>query len=696
MTVSHGGIWGCANGMYNPLLAGFMTYIAIEGEAARDLDGSIGREWLVVNGIGGYASGTVSGINTRRYHGLLMAAIRPPVQRMALLVRLDATLYAGDATYELATAEYTDGTIFPSGYRLLESFVLEDGVPTWHYVAGPYVLKVSVWMVPGRNITVVRYKLVAGGDSVELSLRPLTAARDHHSLQRGNREYVPGVDVVEDGVLVRSEPPLWLIARGASFHPAGDWYWNYLVREERARGYDSTEDLFQPGTFRTVLQPGGSLTLIASAQDPAEGFPDLDGALVTRRNLAAHLAASASPSAHLFDHRLTELKLALREAAEAFVVQRHTGTLDSREACSVIAGYHWFTDWGRDAMICLPGLLLVTGHAERAAGLLRTFAQAIDQGMIPNRFPDTGEQIEYNTADATMWFFQAIQQTLAALPDVESQALLRDLYPELVGVIDWHLRGTRYGIGVDPQDGLLFAGVAGTDGTLPTQLTWMDARTEHQVITPRIGKPVEINALWIDALTLMAQWALTMGEDPAPYRGAALQARGSFASRFWYAEGGYLFDVIDGPNGDDSSLRPNQLIALGRQTALLPDSQAASALQAVTDALLTPYGLRTLAPSDSHYGGRCAGNQATRDLAYHQGTVWPWLLGPYVDSYMRLYPVDQDFLAALLLPFSDHLLDAGLGSISEIFDGDAPHLARGCIAQAWSVAELLRIAQLLT
>jgi predicted glycogen debranching enzyme len=360
---------------------------------------------------------------------------------------------------------------------------------------------------------------------------------------------------------------------------------------------------------------------------------------------------------------------------------------------SIIAGYHWFTDWGRDAMISLPGILLVGGRVSDAGALLRAFASYVDQGMIPNRFPDAGAAVEYNTADATLWFFQALRHTLAAEHDAAARArLLADLYPRLREIVAWHRRGTRYGIGVDPTDDLLRAGEACTADVAATQLTWMDARSGNAVETPRVGKPVEINALWIAALELMAAWAPEQDDDPAPYLAAADRAQASFARRFWYEEGGYLYDVVDGPDGDDASLRPNQLIALAAD--LLPRDRARSAFERVTERLLTPFGLRTLSPDDARYRGRCEGDQPRRDAAYHQGTVWPWLLGPYVDAYQRIYkraaPHD------LLLPFVAHLQEAGLGSVSEIFDGDPPHTPRGCIAQAWSVAELLRVTQMLS
>ena len=685
--------------------------IRFSADAARDLEPGLGREWLVTNGIGGYASGTIVGINTRRYHGLLMAAVRPPVDRVALLVRLFEVVTVGGEMFELGAAEYEDGTLYPRGYQHLQDIALEHGVPTWTFTAGGILLRRAIWMVRERNVTVVRYRLLAGRGPVELALRPLTAARDHHACQHGNAEWRFAQEAVQDGVRVQAtpqSPALWLLSPGATYSAGGDWYWRFLLREEWARGYDHLEDLYQPGTFRATLQPGASLTFIASADDPSAGLPAVDAELAEARMRSARRAAGRplpTPTAGGAPAWLSELVVALQAATAAFVVRRPAAQQEGGHT-SLIAGYPWFTDWGRDAMISLPGALLLAGRARQAADLLRTFAAYVDQGMIPNRFPDSGERVEYNTADATLWFFGALERTLTALgtpsPDdapragPDRRSLLRELYPTLREIVGWHRRGTRYGIGVDPADGLLRAGQQGAGPDNPdTQLTWMDARTEGISFTPRIGKPVEINALWIHALALMAGWAAECEDDPAPYRQALDLARSSFARRFWHEAGGYLYDVIDGPDGDDASLRPNQLIALALGDDLVPPAQARAALDAVADRLLTPYGLRTLAPDDPRYQGRCEGDQPARDRAYHQGTVWPWLLGPYADAVLRVHGEPQRLLP-LLEPFVAHLHEAGLGSVSEIFDGDAPHAPRGCIAQCWSVAELLRIAHLLT
>jgi predicted glycogen debranching enzyme len=421
--------------------------------------------------------------------------------------------------------------------------------------------------------------------------------------------------------------------------------------------------------------------------------PDPDVALLGLRNASARAHARLRPLAAGVPETqfaaVRELIPALVKAADAFMVRRQgPGAPFTAANVSVLAGYYWFTDYGRDAMICLPGLLLGTGRREEAEGLLRGYAGHIDQGMIPSRIPDAGANPAYTTVDASLLFFYALDATLNAGAGSD---LLRDLYPGLREIVDWHQRGTRLGIGMDKADGLLYAGEPSTADHPATSLTWMDARFDGHVYTPRVGKAVEINALWIEALYLMATWAPLCGDDPAPYRTAAARAQAAFAKRFWYSEGGYLYDVIDGPDGDDSSLRPNQLLALRSSRDLIAITRTKRALSTIKAALLTPYGLRSLAPSDPRYVGRCAGDQGHRDLAYHQGTVWVWPLGAYADTCRRVKQPEKE-IVTLLDPFVAQLKEAGVGTISEIFDGDPPHTPRGCIAQAWSVAELLRIA----
>ena len=441
---------------------------------------------------------------------------------------------------------------------------------------------------------------------------------------------------------------------------------------EDARGFGGGEDAYQIGHVAVTLQPGDSAHFVAAVEREQARWPNLSGALEREmaRRQAVMTGLGATPADDVTAH--------LRLAADSFLVRRG---FVAEAGTTVVAGYPWFTDWGRDSMIALPGLCLTTGRESDAAGILRTFAASVSEGMLPNRFPDSGETAEYNTIDATLWFFRAIEQYLDATND---RALLADLWPTLVEIIAWHQRGTRYHIHVDPADGLLYGGEPGV------QLTWMDAKVGDWVVTPRIGKPVEINGLWHHALRLMAGWAQEHEADAAPYTAAADTAAAGFVRRFWDAERGYLRDVVDTPNGDDPALRPNQCIALMLPTCPLPDADARTALAAVTAHLLTPYGLRSLAPTDRQYIGRYQGGPVERDGAYHQGTVWPWLLGPFVDAFLRLGGTHAQ-ARALLGPLVDTLRMAGIGSISEVFDADAPHAPGGCPMQAWSVAALLRL-----
>ncbi|HEY8286593.1 MAG TPA: glycogen debranching enzyme N-terminal domain-containing protein, partial [Chloroflexota bacterium] len=427
--------------------------VRFERAEAQDLEAGLHREWLLTNGLGGYASGTVPGVDTRHYHALLVAAVHPPARRMALLIRLNEAVTIGDETTELMTAEYRDGTISPDGFTRIESFALEDGLPTWHFRIGGYLLRRTIWMVPGHNITVVRYKLAVGGKAIDLALRPLCAARDHHKVQRGDWNRPWSVETIEHGARVLAGdgvPSLWLLAEGASFQAAGDWYWSFLLREERARGYDHVEDLFQPGTFHAMLRPGRSLTFIASAEPPDSATGDPDTALAARRSTYAHATAARVPQS-----ALGPLAASLQEAAAQFVVQRRPADPARATRVSLIAGYPWFTDHGRDSLIALPGILLETGRVGEAADLLRGLADHVRDGLIPSRFPETDAPPEYTAVDTSLLYFRALEATLTAGSDPR---LLPDLYPTLRGIIESYTRGTHAGIGVDPQDGLLRAG----------------------------------------------------------------------------------------------------------------------------------------------------------------------------------------------------------------------------------------------
>lgn len=640
-------------------------------EICGDLEQSLRREWLVTNGLGGFGCGTVAGCQTRRYHGLLVAAEKPPVGRTMLLVDLDVVARVDGRVYELACHEYQGGVVHPLGHCLLESFQLDGTVPTWTYALGSARLVRRVFMALGANTTYTHFTLERALQPVTLTVRPLCTARDFHSQRRGSEGYqlscsANGFRMNATGVAAHLE----VSSDAGDFVAAPTTHWNLLHRQEAARGLDSIEDLFCPGTFELALTVGHSASFTATTERRTEPAAV---ALEAQRRHETALLAAVSPMEPLWIQRLAL-------AADQFVVAR-PGTANGM---SVIAGYPWFGDWGRDTMIALPGLLLATGRYDRAAQVLRTFARHVDHGLLPNRFPDSGEPPEYNTADATLWYFIAIHEYLQATQDI---VFAQEVFPVLKDIVDWHRRGTLHGIIVDPVDGLLRAGEPGV------QLTWMDAKVDQWVVTPRIGKPVEINALWCNALWILAELAIRVGDVRAAQRfeRESRAAASRFAARFWFEDGQHLYDVIDAPGQPDmdASLRPNQLIALSLPHPLLDEPRARMVLLACERDLLTSYGPRTLDPEDRHYVGYYGGNQRQRDGAYHQGTVWPWLLGVFARAHFGLYG-DAQRAAAYLAPLEQHLSDACIGQISEIFDAEAPHTPRGCFAQAWSVAETLR------
>ncbi len=622
-------------------------------EICQDLNEALKREWLEANGIGGFASSTITGLNTRRYHGLLTAALNPPSDRKVLLSKLEETLVVNDRRYELSCNRYVSpgqdsGVIHPNGYLYLQEFRL-DPFPVFLWRVEDVELRKSLFMVQGENTVVVQYYLRSQGPQAQahcqLELRPLVAFRDFHSTTHANAALNPTVAQAKGLASVQPYgdlPTLHFAHDATEFRFEAGWYNNFLYEREKERGLDFAEDLYHP--FTLVFDLKTQANVIASTNNhAAEEAGELRLAEITRRK-------------------------SNWTAADAFLVDRAEGK-------SVIAGYHWFGDWGRDTMIALPGLTLAAGKPDIARDILTAFASFLSNGMLPNRFPDHGQQPEYNTVDATLWYFEAIRAWVAATGD--TAFVKAKLVPALRGVIEWHRSGTRYGIRMD-TDGLLLAGEPGT------QLTWMDAKVGTWVVTPRSGKPVEIQALWYNALRMMQE--LT---GNARYGSMADEARESFARQFWNPETGCLFDVIDG-NWKDASIRPNQLGAIGLGHRILEDREKAASLLAVVERdLLTPYGLRTLSPRDPHYRGRYTGDPSSRDGAYHQGTVWPWLMGLYCNAcaYVR-GKVDAAALTAALDEFRD---DRGVGQIPELFDGDAPHEPRGCIAQAWSVAELMRI-----
>jgi predicted glycogen debranching enzyme len=658
----------------------------------RDTVGRIARpaehEWLVTNGIGGFASSMVSLMNTRRYHGLLFAALRPPVERVAMVSKLDVTAIYGGTHVPLATNEFADGTISPRGFCHLESFRLEGLLPVWTWLIGDATLQQRIWMQHGKNTTYVEFTKISGAKNLRLKIEPLCTYRDYHWQPRGERSF--GVHAIPGGVRISA------YAGAAAYRIASPdanvaiqplWYWNFKHRDESARGLDDIEDLLRPAIIEFDLMSGQpkSVLLSAEQEEPVPAAAALHFERARQREISARFDAANDVLPDMNLKQMATLAL----AADQFIVERRDskGTPLGK---TVIAGYPWFSDWGRDTMIALPGLTLATGRTEVAASVLRTFAQFVSEGMLPNRFPDAGEAPEYNTADASLWFFVAIHAYLRHSGDRNFAA---EIYPTLKDMVEWHVRGTRFGICVDQTDGLLRAGRAGV------QLTWMDAKVGDWVVTPRVGKPVEVNALWFNAVSIMCELAKELGHSGDAIEYGALAARiiTSFEREFWFAAGGYLYDVIDGPEGDaddtgrrrDNSLRPNQIFALSLPFALVSGDKARRLLEACTAELWTPVGLRSLAARDSRYVGRYAGSPLERDGAYHQGTIWTWLLGPFVTAHYRVYS-DAATALGFLRDIPAHLREACIGQISEIMDANAPFEPRGCIAQAWSVAEILR------
>jgi predicted glycogen debranching enzyme len=598
-----------------------------------------------------------------------MAALKPPLGRTLLVTKLDETASYNGRPYPLFANRWAGDAIDPAGFHHLDHFYLDGSIPVWEYTCADALLEKRIWMARGEDTTYVRYDLRRASAPLALEIKALVNYRDYHGSTHAG-DWHMRIDPMDHGLRVTAydgATPFYVLCHHAEATPHHDWYRNFFLEVEAYRGLDATEDHVHAGTFRATLEPGSSLTLAVSTEAaPRRGSE-------AYAQVQAHEQQLLRQANVAGDTAIEQLVL----AADQFVVSRPT-PLDPNGR-SIIAGYPWFGDWGRDTMIALPGLTLTTGRYAVAASILRTFAHFVDMGMLPNRFPDAGETPEYNTADATLWYFEAIRAYHAATSD---ESLLRDLFPVLQDIIAWHRRGTRYHIHVDPADGLLYAGEPGV------QLTWMDAKVGDWVVTPRIGKPVELNALWYNGLRAMADFARRLGEPAAEYDRMAEQVKAGFA-RFWHAERGYCHDVLDTPAGNDATLRPNQLFAVSLPHSPLPAVQQKAIVDICARHLLTPHGLRSLAPDDPAYVSHYGGNAWQRDSAYHQGTGWAWLIGPFVTAHLRVYQ-DPALARTYLIPLLRHLADHGVGSISEIFDGDPPFTPRGCIAQAWSVAEVLR------
>ncbi|MCL7419680.1 MAG: amylo-alpha-1,6-glucosidase [Methylobacter sp.] len=657
-----------------------MTHLALGRGLCSDFEHAVAYEWLVTNGIGGFACGTVAEAHTRRYHGLLTAALTPPTGRTLLVSKLDIAAHYRGRDYALFSNEFADGTITPEGFMHLESFRLDRGLPVWRYAIADALIEKRIIMQPGNNTTLINIRLVRASENLSFTLTPLCTHRDYHNHSHGG--WNPETCAIANGFEVKAFPGARryrVSCEPADFTLDPVWYWRFKHRQETARGLDDTEDLFRPGYFSLTLAEGGQATV---------ALTDGVGASVDFEQASRQIHDEQEDWLKQIPADAPDWIRQLALAAGQFIVDRRQHGQAAGK--TIIAGYPWFTDWGRDAMIALPGLTLALGRFDIAAEILRTLAEHISAGMLPNRFPDQDSKPEYNTADATLWFIHAIDQYTQYSGD---DVLAAELYPVLTDIIDWHRKGTRYGIRVDEQDGLLTTGETGM------QLTWMDAKVGDWVVTPRIGKCVEINALWYNALKVVSGLARQFGsqEQADDYQQSALRVKNSFR-HFWNKANLCLYDVIDGPEGDlhdddqcyDGRLRPNQLLAVSLPHSPLCERQCKAIVDLCARELLTPFGLRSLAAGEPDYAPRYQGNPEQRDGAYHQGTVWAWLIGPFIDAHYRVYQ-DAEKALSFLDSFRQHLNEAGLGQVSEIFDAEPPFTARGCFAQAWSVGEILRV-----
>jgi predicted glycogen debranching enzyme len=647
------------------------------------------REWLVSNGLGGYASGTVSGALTRRYHGLLIAALPTPFGRTVMLNFLLERLRWPDGRVSSLhdVTETGTGREFDASRHLVD-FRVEAGLPIWVYEIEGVRFEKRILMPHLQNTTHIQYRLLSD-DPVRLELRPFVAFRLHeapvshpvtapYAVQAlGDRfEIAPGGDL----------PPLRLFLFGddKAFTITPESFEHAAYMLEQTRGYESSGDLWTPGYFRLRLSRETPGTLVASTESwdtiGALQPDDLPHAETRRRARLIESARTVPPAGLPAELVLAADQFIITPAGRIEEAARARAMGD--EVRTVIAGYHWFTDWGRDTMISLEGLALCTGRQREAGYILRTFGHYVRDGLIPNMFPEGTKEGLYHTADASLWFFHAVHRYLDATGD---RSTLRQLLPKLKSIYEHHVRGTRFGIGVDHADGLLRQGEEGY------QLTWMDAKVDGWVVTPRRGKAVEINALWYNALCLLAGWLRDDGDPLAPEVDEwSERARESFNRRFWYAEGGHLYDVIDGEQGDDAACRPNQIFAISLDHPVLDRARWHQVFEVARERLATPVGLRSLAPGHRDYKAQYYGDLRSRDAAYHQGTVWAWLAGPYVDAWLKVHPEDRAAAHRYIEGFEPHLSDAGVGTLSEIFDAEAPYTPRGCMAQAWSVAEVLR------
>jgi predicted glycogen debranching enzyme len=649
------------------------------------------HEWLVTNGLGGYASGSIAGVATRRYHGLLIAALPTPIGRTVMLSHLGEWLRLPDNRVIRLAGEERPGKPFELP-DILTEFRLEMGLPVWTWHVGDVVVEKRIMLPYGQNTVHVNYR-VTGGTGARLVLRPHIHFRGHempvdagynehcrlHALAKRFEVYSEANQQLPPLRMTLLGPNTELVLEGGSFE-------EFFYRIEASRGYPSRGRVWTPGRFRAKLAPGEECTLVASTQS----WDTIQALTPEQARQAEHarrerLIEQADPAAR--SGRAAELVL----AADQFIIAPFSRPADAARALAegdqartVIAGYHWFTDWGRDTMISLEGLTLCTGRHAEAGYILRTFLHYVKDGLIPNMFPEGQNEGLYHTADATLWFFHAMDRYVQATGD---RLTLRQAIPKFLSIIEHHLRGTRFNIGVDPRDGLLKEGAEGY------QLTWMDAKVEGWVVTPRRGKPVEINALFYNALRLMERWLREENDEARAAEMAqhAQRCYDSFNQRFWNPKTGCLFDVVDGEHGDDPSIRPNMVFSISLPNPVLAQEHWNSVMEVAQRLLVTPVGLRSLAPGSPDYKPTYDGDLRSRDAAYHQGTVWGFLAGAYADAWLKLHPNDKQGVQHLIDGFANHLGQACIGQISEIFDAEPPFTPRGCVAQAWSVAEVLRV-----
>ncbi len=667
------------------------------GKDGRTPEAGLTSEWLVTNGLGGYASGTLSGVITRRYHGYLVAALPVPFGRVMMLNELAERLELPEGrSIQLSGEERGGGPAKLDALDYLSEFRLEAGAPVWRYEAGPITFEKRLILPHGQNTAFINYRLLSGEDGTRLILRPSIHFRPHETAVSTDLESTYTLTVGNDRYEVSSGtdlPPLRLILDGQNAALTVDRIRIEQVayRIEERRGYPAYGDLWSPGYFHVDLCKGCDATLIVSSEswDNMRALSPLQ-AVQSESERKRRLFLAASNKLGKDVHDLVEKNPTAAEliwAADQFLIAPAGRTDDATRARAVgdeirtvIAGYHWFTDWGRDTMISLEGLTLSTGRYTQAAWILRTFAHYIRDGLIPNLFPERKTEGLYHTADATLWFFHALDRYTTVSGE---RSVLRMALPKLLDIFEWHMRGTGFGIGVDPADGLLKQGAEGY------ALTWMDAKVEDWVVTPRRGKAVEINALWYNALESMAAFSGVLKVPAAPFQKLAAMAKQNF-SKFWNSAAGCCYDVVGSPTiGNDSALRPNQIFAVSLPKSPLSVDQQKSVVNVCSRRLLTSFGLRSLPPGEPAYRGHHVGGPGQRDAAYHQGTVWGWLLGPFALAHLRVYG-DPKTAASFLEPLGKQISARGLGTLSEIFDGDAPFYPRGCIAQAWTVAEVLR------